>query len=871
MIRILPILLFVLLSNIAYSQSKISGRVTYVHTGEPVEFANVIVQNVDMDRVFAYAMTDTDGRYAFEGKFSADSLAIMVTAVNIAQTTKIIENKSRILDFQVRENVLEINEIVVKATIPAVKREGDTLTYRVNSCRDSNDLVAEDIIRKLPGVEVQESGKISYQGKEISKFYIEGLDMLGDSYTVASKNIRVDDIRSIDIYENHQHVKALKRISRPDAAAMNITLNDEAKGTWIGSAVAGVGYKPWMWRGEVSAMYFGKKMQSIDTYKTNNMGDDVSREFGLPDRAASIIGVSLPAVPPLDENLYMDNDIHAISSNFLFKLTESALMKMKVSYAHDLRKSEGESTTVYNIIGEAPITVSEVTEASERSDIVNLSLNIEDNKEKSYLDNTLCFNGDFNKDYSRVLSDGIPVRQSFELPALSIRNNLRIIIPMTGKLSLNLRSNTMYLRQPTSLRVTPMLFPEIFGMKQVDHAVQTLHSSQFATRNSLFGAYNKGRWNISLGIGVNAHIENMTSELHTEALPAADSMRNDINWRRYDMTIGPSISYKINDVFFISAYVNADLMLLQTKDRICGKNNEITKFIVLPSLHLNGKISRDLNYSASAEYVDNYGGLYDSYGGFIMTDYRNIATKDGKLRNTKNQHYTASMGYSNALDLLFANVKTSYWRANSNLTYAYSYDGALTYIESVNIPNLSHGLTLEAKVSKQILSIGTIFNIGGGWNRTWSEIIRQDERLNALNDFYTASFGVNTKFSKWLNLAYRVTCNRSENVVEAIEEIAPINYIKQEGELLFSFDKNFILSVDAEHYYNGTLAPEYRNMVFLGAKLTYKAKRFSYTLDARNLLNIRSFGSVVASDITDYRYSFALRPMGIIVTIRYDF
>lgn len=96
------------------------------------------------------------------------------------------------------------------------------------------------------------------------------------------------------------------------------------------------------------------------------------------------------------------------------------------------------------------------------------------------------------------------------------------------------------------------------------------------------------------------------------------------------------------------------------------------------------------------------------YGGFIMTDYRNIATKDGILRNTKNQHYTASMGYSNALDLLFANVKASYWRANSNLTYAFSYDGALTYIESVNVPNLSHGLMLEAKVSKQILSIGTI-------------------------------------------------------------------------------------------------------------------------------------------------------------------
>ena len=61
---------------------------------------------------------------------------------------------------------------------------------------------------------------------------------------------------------------------------------------------------------------------------------------------------------------------------------------------------------------------------------------------------------------------------------------------------------------------------------------------------------------------------------------------------------------------------------------------------------------------------------------------------------------------------------------------------------------------------------------------------------------YTVSFGFNTRFSKRLSLAYTATYNRSENVVEAIEKIAPINYIKQEGELLFSFGKNFILSVD---------------------------------------------------------------------------
>lgn len=437
-------------------------------------------------------------------------------------------------------------------------------------------MVVEDIIKKLPGVEVKESGKIAYQGKEISRFYIEGLDMLGSGYTVASKNINVDDVRSIEIYENHQHIKALQEIQRPDAAAMNITLKEDAKGTWTGSLAAGVGYKPWMWRGNAALMYFGKKMQSINTYKTNNMGDNVAREFGYTNNNETIIGIRFPTVPPLNERLYINNNVHAVTSNFLFKLSETLQMKLNAWYVHDYRKSKGVSQTVHNIVGEAPVVIDESMLASEKSDRVNLDLKIENNKEKSYLNNTLYFNGDFSEDFGCVTSNGSPVNQSFGLPSLSTGNNLQMIIPVAGKFSLNLSSRIAYKRRDNSLKIKPMLFPDIFGDQASDNAIQTLNSSQFITQNSLFGNYNIGRWNIAVGIGIDAHVEDMMSKLysgsHTENV---DSMRNDINWQRYDITIGPRISYKVNDIFSITASVNADLMHLQSRDKVRGQTDRI--------------------------------------------------------------------------------------------------------------------------------------------------------------------------------------------------------------------------------------------------------------------------------------------------------
>lgn len=107
--------------------------------------------------------------------------------------------------------------------------------------------------------------------------------------------------------------------------------------------------------------------------------------------------------------------------------------------------------------------------------------------------------------------------------------------------------------------------------------------------------------------------------------------------------------------------------------------------------------------------------------------------------------------------------------------------------------------------------------------------------------------------------------------IDEVDDLAPIDFITQNTELLFTFNKKFTATINAEHYYNGTLSSEYRNMVFLGATLKYSAGKFDYMLEGRNLLGTDAYSSAFTSDITDYRYSYALNPRAIIATVRFKF
>lgn len=324
----------------------VTGRVTDSGTGEPVPGANVMLQTADGRALYGFTTTDSDGRYRFEYSLRADSVRVMITGFNIRKAWRNIPLAASVTaDFQAEYERLQINEVTV--TAEPIRRRGDTLSYLVDSYIDTlTDRAIGDVLRKMPGIDVSESGQIRYNNRPINKFYIEGLDLMGGRYGVAVNNVRAKDISRVEVLENHQPIKALKDVEFSPDAAINLRLKDGAKGSLIATLSLGGGYKPWMWNGELALMLFTGKYQMMTTVKSNNSGDDVTTEltsfYDSFQKEYSPLSVHLPALPDTDRERYMDNLTHAVSINNIVRLGDSTdndnTLNINAIYLHDRQR-----------------------------------------------------------------------------------------------------------------------------------------------------------------------------------------------------------------------------------------------------------------------------------------------------------------------------------------------------------------------------------------------------------------------------------------------------------------------------------------------------------------------------------------------------
>lgn len=860
------------------AQVILQGTVRNAATRNPEPSANVMLQTADGRGIFKYMLTGDDGKYEFSYSGDRDSLMIAVSGFNIKPRSKVVAARSQTVDFDVTVEALEIREVIVKA--PPVTRRSDTLTYNVASFSDDADRSIGDVIKKMPGLEVAKSGQISYQGKAINKFYIEDMDMLQGRYGIATNNIQAKDIASVQVYENHQPVKALKDVQSSNDAALNIKLKNSAKGTFNAVMQAGVGYKPFMWNGEIVPMYFTGKFQTMWTYKTNNTGEDVSKEltshYGGSEQMGGMLRVASPSTPSFDRQRYLNNNIHTVSANGITKLDKETTLTANATYLHDRQLAQGSSLTTYLFPDQAPVMITEVIRHARTTDQTDASLLLEANKDKFYLKDKVSFSGRWNSDRGNVFDTEDNVTQRLTDRSLSFRNDFSFI-KVLGYNRISLSSNTSYREQPMTLAVTPLLYRGVFGDGEYEGVLQDVSTRRFTSTNSVFTGRSLGKFFLSLNGALNVNANTMNSSLGAfgaasgQSTTPADTMRNDMTYRRFDVKLGPGLSY---DGYRLSAglYIPLDYMFLNINDRIDAENGkDKKKLFVAPSMNFTWKVHYNLKLSGNASYYINSGGDGDNYSGFIMTNYRTIGNRKGEIRESRMQNYSLSLNYGNALKSLFGSLDARYLRAGSNLMYGTVFSGPLSWVESYPIENFSDSYIFGGKLSKRFQQIATTLGISGQYMLSFSDVLRQGEIINTRSDMYNAGFNATTRFGRLARLDYDLSWMRSLTSAQGVGAgYAPIDIVRQEATLVLFISQKMNLRLGGEHYYNSAISGGGRNMFFADAALGYKAKRMEYILEARNLFGTGSYNSANYADMLSYIYSYALRPRSVMFKIKFS-
>ena len=178
--KVLFLIIGVLLCLQISAQVAVKG---YVVDDQKKPLASVVIKCLNFQhKMRGYATSTNDGVFSINAEVG-DSLVFSMLGfqeVHIA-----VKGNMNPVTVKMRSGAIELKEVSVKSD--KVHERGDTVSYVVGAFANSNDRSIGDVIAKMPGFDVDKSsGKISYEGKPISKFYIEGLDMLGGKYGVAS-------------------------------------------------------------------------------------------------------------------------------------------------------------------------------------------------------------------------------------------------------------------------------------------------------------------------------------------------------------------------------------------------------------------------------------------------------------------------------------------------------------------------------------------------------------------------------------------------------------------------------------------------------------------------------------------------------------
>ena len=168
-----------------------------------------------------------------------------------------------------------LSEAVIMGKTPDVIAKEDTIEYNAASYKTQPNAVVEDMIKKMPGIEIDENGKITANGKEVKKILVDGQEFFSDDPKVASKNLPANMVEKLQVIDRKSDEARFSGVDDgEDETVINLTVKKGMKNGWFGNLQAG-GATDARYEGNLMANYFKDSNQVTilaGANNTNNMG-----------------------------------------------------------------------------------------------------------------------------------------------------------------------------------------------------------------------------------------------------------------------------------------------------------------------------------------------------------------------------------------------------------------------------------------------------------------------------------------------------------------------------------------------------------------------------------------------------------------------
>lgn len=879
------LILLALVYNIGFSQKTIQGKVSFEGAAEHGPATIVLKLN---GAVVAYATTDSNDNYLLKtvktGSFQliVNSLnyKVQIVAVEILPETSNVEK-----DIQLVYSEIELKEVVIETVRPIVV-DGDKIIYDAKSFAQGNEQVVEDLLKKIPGLNISTDGTIKVGNQEVEKVMIDGDDMFEKGYKILTKNMPVNPIDKIELLQRYSNNKHLKGIENSNKVALNLTLKEDFKRQWFGNMNLGYGLvSANRYEVRTNLMNFGKKNKYYFLANLNTIGVDATGDInelvrpyrfnepgsiGDDQSAIALLELGLDT-PNLKQKRVSFNNAEMGSLNSIFTLSNK--VKLKIIGFLNTDENDFFRTSFQSFaVGTTSFENSEDFVGRKKHSTgfgkADLTYDISATK-------TLEYTGKINSTTVQNTSD-LLFNNDFIKENLNTTNTLfdqKMLYTNKFKKNKVLLFSGRYISDeaPQNYAVNQFLFQDLFAVNADNTKQYSKNKMQFVGLEAhLLDKKEKGSL-LELKIKDQLRIDDLQSRFElldgSNSISAPQGYQNNMVYTSNDLSLSGKYSLKLNKFTLLLQSDFHQLFNQLKNDAVVSSQRP---FYLVPKLGLELKINSKNKIVSSYSYTTTNAGILDVYSGYVQTGFRSFSKGLEVFNQLNASNAVLNYSYGNWGDKFFSNTFLLYAKNNDFYSTNSFVSQNFSQSEKIIIKDRAF-LSLSSSVDRYFKPIKSNLKVNFGATKTNFKNSVNDSNLREVKNF-SADYGFELRsgFKGFFN--YHIGSKWNYNQVKTSTAIAFTDNMSF-FDLSFMFSDTFNVQLQSERYFFGNLNKDSNKYYFLDLEARYvvKENKLTFFLSGNNLFNTQTFKNYSVSDISISKTEYRLQPRYVMLKMEYRF
>lgn len=840
-------LMFILSLGWPLSAQVLTGTVCDQDRGL-LAFVSVTANPVGSNAIEAFTQTDKQGRYQLKLKknghwqlaFSSISYDKTTIEVNVDRDT------ISVADVILYSTPIALQEIEIRPNVPIIFKK-DTVIFNVSAFLRGNERVVEDVLKNLPGIEVDNQGTIRANGQEVEKVLLENDDLLNKGYALLTRGLTAKAITQVELIQGYTENRLAKGLVKSNKVALNLKLDNKLKHQWMGSLRADYGVKD-VYAGQASLLGVNKKNKHYMFANINNNGyaaiTDITKIMDLSDMdllASTYVNIGL-TLPNMDLKRCNFNQEKMISDNSILRLGKKWKVQWSVaanadkcrSYFQMLREYNIESTSFNHVIqnrAEEPPRnyIGKISTVGDLSDNSTLESTTQYRHSNSNINSLTRFN-------DLPFNENLRTKDDFFAQKLSYTNRLS-----EDKL-LKINAHYAYNRIPQHYVIDSLgeLQPRQFRQHS------TNKRQQYGLAMSYLHSLNK-RHKLDVRAGMRADVD-------------ADS-HSDMQIKAWNYYAGLWYRYSHQGVSFVGGNTVSVFRISHEGKRTAPR--------LEPFLMWEWKPNKIHTLNLTWIYKHSYPPLADVSPYLLRNSLNASSSGAGVMKLLSNWMLTANYQYGNWTDIVLGNISFLYLKSRHYYASGFDITPEHLYVEKILLRNKEYA-SLSGDINYFVSSLTSNIKLSGGM-----EYMQYQYRINNIDGFqpfksvsYTCGLSIKSAFIGMFNFDmggyYTRKMQRDNNT-----------YIAKSGlytNLIFSGER-WNIDINPEYFYWGATNSFSSDYCFIDAQASYTLvpNKWIVSIKGQNLLNVRTYMENSLSEISRNSYESRLLPRRVLASIEYKF